>query len=71
MDFLKRIFKQKPQKPVRPTYGNPQLGKGDPDDPHPVIHDIDGNVIGNLSICEKCGGYYWLACPCWAWQENQ
>jgi hypothetical protein len=47
------------------VYGNPQLGKADPNNPHPAIYDkLDGNIIGHLSICHKCGGYYWIECPC-------
>lgn len=44
--------------------GNPQLGVADVNNPHPPI-ECDGEILGYMSICEDCGGYYWAECPCW------
>jgi hypothetical protein len=54
-----------PQDRGNPKYGNPDLGKGDIDNPNPPLFDQYGKPTGqHLQICEDCGGYYWAYCPC-------
>ena len=44
--------------------GNPQLGIADRDKPLPEVTDDHGNRLYCLSICDGCGGYYAIQCPC-------
>jgi hypothetical protein len=49
-----------------PKYGNPDLGRGDINNPNPPLLDQFGKPTGqHLSICEDCKGYYLAYCPCW------
>lgn len=46
------------------SLGNPQLGKADPKNPNPMVYDNNGKPLYKLSICNACGGYYAIVCPC-------
>ena len=63
--YQARRSKAEEREEMKMSLGNPQLGFADKSKPLPWVHNLlTGKKMYQLAICEDCGGYYVLQCPC-------